>query len=365
MTVSYLAFPSSLDELTPAWLTSALRQNYNNCPRVTGVKVSPISDGKGYLTVMAKAELDYEWDPAEAGISAPRSLIAKMQSPDPNARAICAATGIWKRECRFYADLAPKIPSRVARSYFVGADTEHQDYILLLEDLSAMTAGDQVKGVAGAQAEQVMDWVGSFHAACADERVAGTMGWLPTLDQFFASMQPQLQGTLPKYLEMYGDIISPSRAAVVSRVVPRFTRSLVASKLPPTVVHTDFRLDNMFFDAEGGAVVFDWQTLSVGQGLFDVAYFIVSNFSPEVRRTSEHELLAHYREALLGRGINPGSADDVFQAYRGQLLNVMGVSPIFSMLDTGSERSSNLFRNWVERIFAAAEDHNIAELIND
>ena len=44
-----------------------------------------------------------------------------------------------------------------------------------------------------------------------------------------------------------------------------------------SIVHGDFRLDNMLFDIKGGAediAVLDWQTVAVGNGLTDIGYFL-------------------------------------------------------------------------------------------
>jgi len=360
MPAASLEFPSSLEGLTPDWLNWAFREGGACFPEVKHVRASAISEGKGFLTAMARVDLDY----ATPSGSAPKSIIAKMQSPDPTARAICAAMGIWERECGFYAQLAPRITSRVPRTYFIGADPASGAYVLLLEDLGAMTAGDQIRGISLGDANRVIDWLAGFHASCAAPEIADGLGWLPTLDQFFAGMQPQLLGTLPRFLEMFGDVVSSSRAALLSRMLPRFSRSLALSKMQRTAVHTDFRLDNMFFDRGAEIVVFDWQSLSFGQGLYDVAGFIVGSFSPEQRRAHERDLLARYRERLLEHGVDPGSYADLFEEYRGQLLNNIGVSPIFSMLDCSTERSMSLFRNWCDRLFSAAEDHDIGALVD-
>jgi hypothetical protein len=318
MSASTLAFPTSLEELTPGWLTSALRVDRADFPAIKAAKAIPIAAGKGFLTVMA----------------------------------------------RFYSDLAPRISSRVPRSYFVGSDSKADAHILLLEDLSALTPGDQVAGASIEQAELVTKWLGKFHAACADRALVQSLNWLPTLDQFFAGMQPQLQANLAKFLDVFGSVVTAPRAAWVCDLLPRFSRSLVATRQPDTVVHTDFRLDNMFFDGAHDAVVFDWQSLSTGQGLYDVAWFIVGSFPAHLRRANEHRLLALYRETLLSHGVDPGNVDEVFEEYRRHLLNIIAISPIFAMLDSSSERSMSLFRNWLERIFAAAEDLNIGALID-
>ena len=81
-----------------------------------------------------------------------------------------------------------------------------------------------------------------------------------------------------------------------------------------TVVHNDFRLDNMLFsDAPDAApiTVVDWQTVGVGRGPADIAYFLGSSF-PEAatRRGCEQGLIAAYHEGLLSYGVTNYSLEE-------------------------------------------------------
>ena len=64
-------------------------------------------------------------------------------------------------------------------------------------------------------------------------------------------------------------------------------------------MHGDFRPDNFLFGTTPDAVplaVVDWQTLSLGLGAADVAYFLGGAFAPDRRRDIERDLLEHYRD---------------------------------------------------------------------
>ena len=69
-----------------------------------------------------------------------------------------------------------------------------------------------------------------------------------------------------------------------------------------TPVHGDFRLDNMLFhpDPTGARplIVVDWQTVQLGLGPSDVAYFLGNAFDAEVRRGCEEALVRRYHDAL-------------------------------------------------------------------
>ncbi|PYV29185.1 MAG: hypothetical protein DMG22_23655, partial [Acidobacteria bacterium] len=67
--------------------------------------------------------------------------------------------------------------------------------------------------------------------------------------------------------------------------------------LPPrTIIHGDYRLDNLFFGQAGGVdtlAAIDWQISARGRGVFDVAYFIAGSLpfkEREARDVAEHAL---------------------------------------------------------------------------
>ncbi len=71
--------------------------------------------------------------------------------------------------------------------------------------------------------------------------------------------------------------------------------------MPWTVVHGDFRLDNLMFGGERVAVL-DWQTVRLGPAMSDVAYFIGSALQPDDRRSNEESLVREYHAALVAAG---------------------------------------------------------------
>ena len=61
--------------------------------------------------------------------------------------------------------------------------------------------------------------------------------------------------------------------------------STMSSLGPTTLVHGDPQLDNLLFEGEGaGAKLIDWQFAGSGCGIIDLGYFLISSFSPEMRR---------------------------------------------------------------------------------
>src|SRR4051812_32067563 len=94
----------------------------------------------------------------DAGPAAPSSLIAKARGTTEVQRAMDAALGLFARERRVYTEIAPGLPVASPRCWAT-------DDFLLLEDLSALRAGDQARGMSAQDAERLVDALAAMHAA--------------------------------------------------------------------------------------------------------------------------------------------------------------------------------------------------------
>ncbi len=75
------------------------------------------------------------------------------------------------------------------------------------------------------------------------------------------------------------------------------------SEPPLTLLHGDYRLDNLFFDpgAEDPVVAIDWQICGLGRSPYDIAYFMSQSLSPEDRKVADEQVLRTYYDSLRGR----------------------------------------------------------------
>jgi hypothetical protein len=96
-----------------------------------------------------------------------------------------------------------------------------------------------------------------------------------------------------------------------------------------TLVHGDYRLDNLMFDPiDASVAAVDWQTATSGPPTLDVAYFLETSVLAGDRRSHERELLQAYLDALAKYGVSY-AFDDAFADYRldvlhGPLITVLG-----------------------------------------
>ena len=116
------------------------------------------------------------------------------------------------------------------------------------------------------------------------------------------------------------------------------------------LVHGDYRLDNMLFGAAGAdraLTVVDWQTVSWGPALTDLAYFVGCALRTPDRREHYDTLLRAYHEAL-GTGA-PISLADVVEGVRRQSFFGVMMAIVSSMLVERTERGDQMFMTMLQR----------------
>ena len=174
------------------------------------------------------------------------------------------------------------------------------------------------------------------------------LDWLGRPDAESATRFNQLvQALYPGFVDRYGERVEPDVAALTERFVGVLDDYLAPRPTPWTVVHGDFRLDNLMF---GGArvAVLDWQTVRLGPAMSDVAYFIGSALLPDVRRANEVALVHEYHDALVARGVSMGW-DDCWRGYRRHGFDGLLMGIIASMLVGRTDRGDEMFMAMVNR----------------
>ena len=126
-----------------------------------------------------------------------------------------------------------------------------------------------------------------------------------------------------------------------------------------TLLHGDFRLDNICFDdSKGEIVLFDWQTMSNGPAGMDLAYFLSAALPVNTGEEKINELIKHYRVALSHTGVNISSARLRWQYEMGILATLHRIIPAAhtGQLDLGSDRGPQMMQAWLDKTFDKAEN---------
>jgi len=114
--MSQLSIPAHLKDLTPEWLTEALKGGgFIQNASVTSINIKEIGAGTGLMSAIARIRLEYD----KLEPNAPLSLIAKVQAEAPENLMVALTFGFYKREVDFFRYAAPISCLRTPLSYYL------------------------------------------------------------------------------------------------------------------------------------------------------------------------------------------------------------------------------------------------------
>ena len=384
-----IEIPFGLNEVNADWLTAVLTNSgWLENGRVVYVDVTKVGEGAGFMGHVAILNLTLD-PPADA----PLSLVLKIPTETDN-RHLGQAVGVYEREIRFYQELAPGLqirspghiysamdnasdPAKTVRalelldrmplwlirrvlplmSWLGGRSTSR--YVLLLENLQAYRIGDQVGGCSLSEARQALDAMSRMHAQYWDGKGLESFPWLLSLSLAFKPFHMMYLQSVEQFKSAHGSWLTQKQMAVLDWLKVHYvelTRELVG--FPETLIHGDFRLDNLCFDdSRGEVVLFDWQTLGRGPCGFDLAYFLSASFAEPLSTEQTNELITYYGERLAHWGVAMSFSELRWQYEAGLLAVLHRVVPaqFQDMLDLGEGRGIDLIDSWLERGFRELE----------
>ncbi|MDE0142861.1 MAG: phosphotransferase [Caldilineaceae bacterium] len=315
-------------EITAEWMRAALTAGgalaggAAAAAEVAGVEVEQLSEVRNALGNLYRCRLTA----GDGGAAEPGSVIVKLPGTDALALRFARWMSLHRREYVFYRDMAGKGHVRTPALFYGGFDERSHDFVLVLEDLGGMEAVPQSAGMDAARARAAVGAAAALHGrfweANDDPALAKCGAFLTTRESRI--MQTVYLLTLPAALERFGDLFS----ARTRRLAEAFGFGICAhfatvSAGPKTVVHGDFRADNMLFgDAEPPAVI-DWQGCGMGCGMYDVAFLLATSVTSEVRRGVEREALEEYHAAVVGAGARGYSREACWHSYRQNMLGTL------------------------------------------
>ena len=355
--------PVNPQDVTPDWLTSALRDAGTiSDSAVTGIDYEIIGEGVGVLGQLARFNLTY--DSPEPGT--PKSLIGKFPAAVQDNRDLANLFRFYEREVRFYERIADEVELRTPNRYYSHFDEDTSDFVLLIEDMHPSRCGNQVEGCARSEAETTILNMAPFHATWWNRVDTPKLDWIPYGNdpiQHFA--ESSYNDCWDNFVTIFGDRLSPRALEIAERLRTKIIaiEDIFASG-PVTIAHGDLRYDNLFFADDGEMAVADWQIIIRARGAYDVAYFMSQSVNPEDRRAIEMDVLRRYHETLLERGVKDYSFDQCFNDYRTAAMFCL-VYPVIGggTLDLANERGKELFGAMLHRSMSTILDLNCDEMI--
>jgi aminoglycoside phosphotransferase (APT) family kinase protein len=380
--------PNSPSELTPEWLTAALRSSgVLQDASVARFETAVLGEGEGFLGTIVRITLEL----SGADANAPRTMIGKFPTTVPENKTSGETLGVYEREIRFYRQFSQAIPMRTPQLYYADMDPSGMEgreeriiefldrfppwlirlltpvvswfagrsqrrYALLIEDLAPAVPGDQLAGCTADLSREVLRPLAHLHAAYWQKTSDESFSWIPRFELmrrwFQVTYRMNWRGFVATNAEnlprMCGLAEWLEQHAVA--VIDRLARS------PYTLLHGDYRLDNITIGEDGAGqvvpTVFDWQTPMRGPAGVEVAYFLAGNLDTELALREWRDLLRFYHDELAREGVDYPLQELerdfqlglVWEAWR----MILGIES----LDFTNERGRALIDAWMRRLDA-------------
>ncbi len=334
---------SSPEQVTAQWLTAKLNQA-GLAGAVRSLQWRSI--GAGQLGENARFTLAVEGP-------LPNSLVGKFPSRDPVSRQTGIQLQNYARECFFYSTLATKVDIQTPTVFALEFDPESHDFVLLMEDLAP-----------GVQIDQMSECT-TDQAALAAEELAKLHG--PRWGDRALARHPLLARSVPKkgephiycalqqgFLQRYGERLSTSEWSAVAQFGAAQDAYLRLDG-PQTLIHIDYRLDNMMFGGPHPLTVLDWQSISMGCALNDLSYFLGTSLAPAHRAKAERDLLRHYLSVLRSYGVDLDWST-CWRLYRHHAPAGLHMAVVASMIVGETARGNDMFMTMAKRSIAMCED---------
>ena len=331
---------------------------------LTDCQLEPI--GTGQVGANYRAHLTWNDD------GGPRTVVIKFAALDPQSRATGIQVGTYQREAEFYRRVAPMVEVAVPHLYYVDFVEGTADIVIVMEDLHPREQGDQLGGCSPNEATLALSEAAKLHRPFWGDETLFDLAWVSRRNpEQTAQTVALLEGLQPAFVERYRRDLSEEAIEISEHFVRNASNWFSEIPKPSTLVHGDFRLDNLMFaptdlGVTPPVVVVDWQTVAHSHGAHDVSYFVGSAFEPEVRRHHAEQLVSHYFEELTKEEpIPPLTWDELWLNYRRFSWSGFIMAILASMIVGRTDRGDEMFVAMANRHASQVVDLGATEFLEE
>jgi hypothetical protein len=344
-----------LHDLDAAWFTATLRNagRLASDVSVSTATMSPLSGVAGMMSHVMRCTLSYD-----EATDAPATVIVKGATSDPQRRFIAKVARMYAREVLFYQRLAVVAPVRIPVGIFADFDPETADFVLVLEDVGELRSIDQVAGASADEAVRAVRCMAKWHAKWWGSAE------LPELSNDFYAWNGEFnKEAFPMIFaqnwatarEAYAERLPPEIVHVGDNFVANASQILDDLMGPNTLVHSDFRADNLMLDGDD-VVLIDFQMVSVGCGMLDFAFFVGQSLTVESRAMNFDALLTIYLAELAAHGVEFSRAEAIDKYKRALVFGLAWPVSMAGSLAHLDDRGKALTYAMLERFISAVMD---------
>ena len=360
-----LTIPTTADDLTPRWLNLAFSGEVAD---VIGVRAERLGEGVGLLGEVTRLHLTYR--PDSLG-PRPATMIAKCQAAAPGNVFMSQAMGFYERESNFYSQFSRTINLRVPYCFYTDVDPSGAPYIVLIEEITDARMVDQVIGANHEDSAAILDQAVTLHATFWDNDLLRSLEWLPPMNNpLYRAAREMAEPKLESFISTWSEVLPERTLRWMRELTPKYPDMVDwwVDQGKATFAHMDFRADNFLFGGSAGSgvvTVLDWQLSARHVGMWDVANFLGQSVTIDNRREWENELVHRYHDGLLAAGVTDYSWERCWRDYRYCLLHQAWSQVAVSDIDPGNDRGRRLLHEMITRAFAATDDNDGADLLNE
>ena len=335
--------PQEGSEFTADWFTDLFQEQYGAA--VLDVSREVIGTGVGFVGEIHRCFLS--WDATRGDL--PASVIVKVPSKLPLNRSLGEGLQLYEREVIAYEKLSSNMGLPMPNVLYSAMDDDPtpwldsvinflfsrlplggvswltvkflelasknprlRRYVLVLEDIADARPPSQVEGGSLDDALISLETLAKFHAHhWMNEESIAVSDRIWALNRLPKVSQASYARNREEFIGRFGELVGDEKMRVIDDTQDRLEDLLAPLAQDPwTLLHGDYRLDNIMFRPNGEIVVIDYQLLSKGRPGWDVAYFITTALSADYK-SEEETMLKHYHETLLRAGITNYSFEEL------------------------------------------------------
>lgn len=344
--------PACIEDVSGEWLSQVMEMS------VAVAGVEQIGVGIGVSSALYRVRL--------RGSDCPASVVVKLPALDDAAVFTSTVLRMYIREVGFFAELADRSPVRVPVSYHGAVDQETSRFVMVLEDLSEMRAVDQIGGMVLRDAERAVDELAAWHATWwrAADRLAETGLTVSLADPIYPAVLPLV------YAEGWDKVVAAmDLPGAIREVGPRFASAIPQlladlAVAPTTMIHGDYRADNLLFALDGSVVLLDFQLIGTGSAAYDLAYFVTQSLDVGVASLQERPLFDRWLQGLQTAGVPGADLDRMWEDYRKAALFCFVYPTVASRgMDLTDPRQRDLIGSMIARFARAVEELSLLDLL--
>jgi hypothetical protein len=353
------SIPGVIAEVTATWLSAVLSRP--DAP-VAVDTVTHAVVGTGQTGSTYRVDVTYR-DGADGAL--PSSFAVKLPSVDAAVRERVALG--YRSEHTFYTRVADTVAVPVPTCHHIAIDGDGAEFVLVMDDLAPAEQGDQIRGCTRDEAVLAAQALAGLHGPrwCdpAWDALPGIVLGRP--DRAGAQGLTDIVAiAVDTTIERVGDRLDDADVATLRAVTPAITLWLLAEPSRFSVLHGDYRLDNLMFAPDRSTVtVVDWQTLAVGLPARDLAYFVATSVEPDARAGIEDDAVRAYHEELLRHGVHGHDLEECRRDHRLAMLQVPLITTLGFAFSAATDRGDDMAVAMLTRGCAAIRDHGTLDLI--